>query len=260
MPRANRYRQVGHVWHLTQRCHRRQFLLKFARDRRAWIRWLYEARTRYGLSVLNYQVTSNHVHLLVVDRDRGEIAPSLQLIAACVGRAYNRRKRRPGAFWEDSYHATAVDTDEHLARCLTYIDLNMVRAGVVEHPRQWLESGYQEIQQPRTRYRIIDREALCSLLGTTDENLGALQNEWIEAAVATGRREREPHWSEAVAVGRRSFVEDMKAELGIRAFHRCIEEVDGAAVLRDPTAAYRPHLGGEMATLSANWAADSKLF
>jgi hypothetical protein len=30
------------------------------------------------------------------------------------------------------YHATAVDTDEHLARCFTYIDLNMVRAGVVD--------------------------------------------------------------------------------------------------------------------------------
>jgi putative transposase len=148
MPRANRYHLAGHVWHLTERCHRKLFLLKFARDRRAWVSWLYEARRRYGLSVLNYQVTSNHVHLLVLDRGTDEIAQSMQLIAGCVGRAYNRRKRRPGAFWEDCYHATAVDTDEHLARCFTYIDLNMVRAGVVEHPRQWPEAGYREIQAP----------------------------------------------------------------------------------------------------------------
>lgn len=40
---------------------------------------------------------------------------------------YNRHKGRQGAFWEDRYHAT----DEHLHRCLAYIDLNMVRAGVV---------------------------------------------------------------------------------------------------------------------------------
>jgi putative transposase len=116
MPRGNRYRLAGHVWHLTERCHRKHFLLKFARDRRAWIHWLYEGRKRYGLSVLNYQVTCNHVHLLVLDRGEDEIAQSMQLIAGCVGRAYNRRKGRPGAFWEDSYHATAVDTDEHLAR------------------------------------------------------------------------------------------------------------------------------------------------
>ena len=185
MPRGNRYRLAGHVWHLTERCHRGHFLLKFARDRRAWTTWLCEARKRFGLAVLNYQVTSNHVHLLVLDRGGDEIACSMQLIAGCVGRAYNRRKRRAGAFWADCYHATAVDTDEHPARCFTYIDLNMVRAGVVDHPRYWLDAGYHEIQQPPARYRIIDREALCGLLGTSEGTLATLQHEWIEAAFGT---------------------------------------------------------------------------
>ena len=47
--------------------------------------------------------------------------------------------RRHGAFWEDRYHATAIDADDHLNRCLVYIDLNMVRAGVVNHPAKWKE-------------------------------------------------------------------------------------------------------------------------
>ena len=146
MPRGNRHRLAGYVWHITERCHRKQFLPKFARDRRNWIRWLYEARKRFGLCVLNYQVTSNHVHLLVRDRGAREIESSMQLIASCTGQAYNRRKHRRGAFWEDCYHATAVDTEEYLVRCLVYIDVNMVRAGVVRHPREWRESGYHEIQ------------------------------------------------------------------------------------------------------------------
>lgn len=258
MPRGNRYRLAGHVWHLTERCHRKQFLLKFARDRRAWMQWLYASRRRFGLSVLNYQVTSNHVHLLVLDRGGDEIAHSMQLIAGCVGRAYNRRKRRQGAFWEDCYHATAVDTDHHLARCLTYIDLNMVRAGVVDHPRHWAEAGYHEIQQPPARYRIIDREALCGLLGTTDEKLAALQNQWIEATLARGRAEREPQWSEAVAVGRRSFVERVQEELGTRALHRHVQDGNGAWVLRDPTAPYRPRSSAQMAPLSQILPLDSK--
>jgi REP-associated tyrosine transposase len=41
---------------------------------------------------------------------------------------YNQRKDRQGAFWEDRYHATAIEADEHLHHCLIYIDLNMVRA------------------------------------------------------------------------------------------------------------------------------------
>jgi putative transposase len=64
MPRAHRNYLAGYVWHLTHRCHRRQFLLKFARDRRAWRQWLYAARRRYGVCVLNYTATANHIHLL----------------------------------------------------------------------------------------------------------------------------------------------------------------------------------------------------
>jgi putative transposase len=238
MPRGNRHHVDGYVWHITERCHRQQFLLKFARDRRDWVRWLYEARKRFGLSVLNYQVTCNHVHLLVWDRGRGEIARSMQLIAGCTGRSYNRRKRRRGAFWEDCYHATAVDTEAYLARCLVYIDLNMVRAGVVRHPREWRECGYHEIQHPPARRRIIDRAALCELIGTADQRLAAVQNEWIESTLATRRCERETQWSEAVAVGRRSFVAGVQEHLGIRARYRRIEDVDGFSILREEEPPY----------------------
>ncbi len=95
MPRANRHFQPGYVWHITHRCHKREFLLKFARDRRRCRHWLFEARKRFGLCVLNYIVTSNHVHLLVQDRGQGEIAHGLQLIAGRTGQEYNRRQGPP---------------------------------------------------------------------------------------------------------------------------------------------------------------------
>lgn len=134
MPRANRHFLPGHVWHVTHRCHERDFLFKFARDRNRYLRWLYEARKRFGLCILNYVVTSNHIHLLVKDTAEGVIARSMQLAAGRTAQDYNRRKARLGAFWEDRYHATAIETDAHLHRCLVYIDLNMVRASVVRHP------------------------------------------------------------------------------------------------------------------------------
>ncbi len=235
MPRANRYHLPGHVWHITQRCHRKQFLLRFTRDRQAWIDWLYEARKRFGLCVLDYVVTSNHIHLLVHDQGTGEIASSMQLIAGRTAQTYNQRKHRHGAFWEDRYHATAVDTGQHLARCVVYIDMNMVRAGIVRHPREWSAGGYHEIQAPPPRYRVIDRDALAGALGMGGvEELAATHAEWITAALgqkAEGRRE--PEWSESVAVGRRAFVQRVKAELGHRARHRHLEESDEACILRE---------------------------
>ena len=110
MPRANRHYIPGYVWHITHRCHKKEFLLKFARDRRRWLQWLFEGRKRYGLSVLNYVVTSNHIYLLVRDNgDRDVIPKSIQLIAGRTGQEFNQRKNRKGAYWEDRYHATAVE-------------------------------------------------------------------------------------------------------------------------------------------------------
>jgi hypothetical protein len=62
---------------------------------------LYEAKKRYGLDILNYTVTSNYVHLLVVDGDREVIPKSLQLVAGKTAQEFNRRKDRQGAFWKE---------------------------------------------------------------------------------------------------------------------------------------------------------------
>ena len=43
--------------------------------------WLFEAKKRFGLSVLHYMITSNHVHLLIKDTGPNVIADSMQLIA-----------------------------------------------------------------------------------------------------------------------------------------------------------------------------------
>ena len=158
MARANRHHLPGYVWHITHRCHKREFLLKFNKDKKRWIHWLYEAKKRFGLIILNFTITSNHIHLLVYNGKVNVIPRSIQLIAGRTAREYNQRKKRKGAFWEDRYHATAVETGNHLIRCLTYIDLNMVRAGVVRHPDQWVYGGYHEIQNPKQRYSLIDRQ------------------------------------------------------------------------------------------------------
>ena len=97
MPRANRHYIPGYVWHITHRCHKKEFLLKFARDRRRWLQWLFEAKKRYGLRVLNYMVTSNHIHLLVRDiGDRDVIPNSIQLIAGRTGQEFNRGRTGTG--------------------------------------------------------------------------------------------------------------------------------------------------------------------
>ena len=87
-------------------------------------------------------MTSNHIHLLLKDdSDHRTIPPAMGLIAGRTAEQYNQRKKRKGAFWQDRYHETAIETGEHLLRCLVYIDLNMVFAGVVDHTSQCPHGG-----------------------------------------------------------------------------------------------------------------------
>lgn len=240
MPRANRYFLEGHVWHITHRCHRREFLLKFAKDRKRWLYWLFGARKRFGLCVLNYMVTSNHIHLLVQDCGEGEIARSMQLIAGRTAQEYNQRKRRLGAYWQDRYHATAVDTEGYLARCMVYIDLNMVRAGVVSHPGEWDNCGYHELQNPPERYCIIDQSALMRLFNIQDSNvLREAHAGWVEEALKAEDSRRDENWSRSLAVGSEDFVNRVQAAMGNKGKYREVIPQGDMHALREAPASYR---------------------
>jgi putative transposase len=253
MARAKRHYLPGHVWHITHRCHKKEFLLKFARDRRRWLQWLFEAKKRYGISILNYMVTSNHIHLLVVDGGGRDVIPkSIKLVAGRTAQEYNQRKNRNGAFWEDRYHATAVSSDRHLIQCIVYIDLNMVRAGVVTHPSEWDFGAYNELQNPRQRYALIDYKRLMDLLHiSTVDDLRNSHKKWVEEILKTQNYVRESKWSQSIAVGSKSFVESIKEKLGIRAKGRKVADSKDLYHLREAQAAYNSHFTPENGVLSA---------
>lgn len=207
MPRASRYLEEGFVYHLTHRCVDGDFFLRSAHERDAYRRWLREGALRYHVPVLGYCVTRNHVHVVVEADDRRAVASMMQLAAGAVAQSFNTRKGRDGSVWEHPYHCTRIQDGQHLLNCLRYVDLNMVRAGTVRHPRAWRWCAYDEFTGRRQRYRIVDRSRLLAL--TTFPDLPAFAERHkaaIEELLAKGVR-REPCWTECVAVGDEAFID-----------------------------------------------------
>ncbi len=235
MTRAKIYHFPGFIWHLTHRCHNRDFHLKFIQDRKNWISWLFKAKKKYGMIILNYIVTKNHIHLLVYDDGRKDVIPrSMLLVASRTAIDYNKRKRRSGAFWEDSYHATAVGTDKHFMECLLYIDLNMVRAGVVKHPKDWPMSGYNEIMgNQKKRYKLIDKTRLMQILGNHDfSDLQKQYENWIKEKLYFKPQQWEEKWTKALAVGSKEFIKKYQKIIE-KKFHRKIyNDGEGSFILK----------------------------
>ena len=252
MPRANRHYIPGCIWHITHRCHKQEFLLKFEKDKKRWLYWLFEAKKRYGLCVLNYIVTSNHIHLLVVDTKEKTISKSIQLIAGRTAQEFNTRKNRKGSFWEDRYHATAVDTDSHLAKCMVYIDLNMVRAGVASHPSEYKHSGFNEIQNPPKRYGIINRQMLLKYFSLPNEDRLRIEHRnWVTVELRNNDLTQNQDWSESIAVGRKSFTTIIQQQLASRAQQRTMTSISGTTVLKEPTTPYSTVFDREKEGLSS---------
>jgi putative transposase len=134
---------------------------------------------------------------------------------------------------------------------MLYIDLNMVRAGVVSHPKEWPHCGYNEIQKPRQRYTLIDYPKLVSLLQKRDlEDLQTSCREMVEAKLSEGFQFRDSKWSKSIAVGNKAFIEATVKKLGFRATGRKIIGWESKSYeLREPAVAYGANFGTEKDSL-----------
>lgn len=164
---------------------------------------------------------------------------SMQLMAGRTAQCYNIRKKRKGAFWEDRYHATAVDTAEYLIRCMLYIDLNMVRAGVVNHPNEWQECGFHEILNPKSQFRIIDHESLLQELNMS--SLTELQKSYprlLDEELSKERKLKSTMWTESIAVGSEGFVQEIYDKLNLNETKREIKSCAAGSFVMEPSVTY----------------------
>ena len=227
MPSANRYFLPGYIWHITHRCHKQAFLLKFIKHRENWMHWLFEAKKRYGLCVLNYMVTSNHIHLFVKDQWKEEISRSMQLIA---GRA--------------ALHPHKEQEMRLLGRSLSCNSCWFRWIPCPLHDLYWPEYGARlcgcwEIRHPPRRYRVIDREALCAAFDIDDYGrLQKLQKERVETAMRKARLSCENCWTEAVALGGCEYLEKIKSRYGVKCLARSVFAENSLYMLKEERNSY----------------------
>jgi putative transposase len=212
MPRSNRYIQPGYIYHITHRCHDRKFLLHATQDREKYCFLLREAVRKYDISLFDFCVTCNHVHLIGMCKRQGDISRFMQKLEGGFADYYNERTGRSGSFWGGRFHSTMIESGEHLWNCLGYVDLNMVRAGAVNHPREWRWCGYRELVGERKRYCLLDIDFLVKQLGLPDrESLIQIHKNRIGMSLSTKLLVRECVWTESIAVGSEAFLNEIAA-------------------------------------------------
>ncbi len=137
MPRRPRLTLPGYPLHITQRGVNRAATFIDTGDCSRFLHWLSEALDEHKVALHAYVLMGNHVHLLATPSEQGAISR----VMAQVGRRYvlsfNRRHDRTGTLWEGRFKSSLVDSDQYFIAVCRYIELNPVRAALVERPEHY---------------------------------------------------------------------------------------------------------------------------
>ncbi len=66
-----------------------------------------------------------------------DVSEFMRNVQMAYARWYNMTYRRKGRFWGDRFHSVVLGDDRALLDCILYVELNPVRAGIVERPEAW---------------------------------------------------------------------------------------------------------------------------
>jgi putative transposase len=143
MARQPRLELPGVPLHVIQRGNNRGLCFLDDADRRLYLRCMSDASVRHKCAIHAYVLMPNHVHLLVTPQATGGVAAMMQDVGRRYVRIYNDEHDRTGTLWEGRYKSSLVDTETYLMTCHRYIELNPVRAGLVEDPRTYRWSSHR---------------------------------------------------------------------------------------------------------------------
>ncbi len=143
MARLGRYFMADQVLHVIQCGNNRQAIFFEDENYALYHAWLAEAARDHGCAIHAYVLMTNHVHLLVTPKKKESLPRMMQSLGRRYVRAVNKLYRRSGTLWEGRYRAAPIDGDSHLFSCCRYIELNPVRAAMVNHPRDYPWSSYR---------------------------------------------------------------------------------------------------------------------
>ncbi len=205
---ARKFRVVaeGLAHHVIQRGNRRQKVFFSEEDKRIYLSLLKKYCDQHGVLIWAYCLMDNHVHLVLV--------PSrAESLAQAVGQAHwwyttivNKRQGWKGYLWQGRFNSFVLHNN-YLRSVVRYVELNPVRAGMVEHAERFPWSS------ARAHIERLDDPILdhLPLLDEIQDWKQYLQGEVRPDDLKLFRR----HLSTGKPLGDKSFIEELSGKLGV---------------------------------------------
>jgi putative transposase len=136
MARLARLVIPGLPHHVTQRGNRRQQTFFSDEDYAAYLELMADWCREEGVAIWSYCLMPNHVHLIAVPKTEDGLRRAIGEAHRRYTRRINFREKWRGYLWQGRFASFIMD-EPHLLAAARYVELNPVRAKLVDRPARW---------------------------------------------------------------------------------------------------------------------------
>jgi putative transposase len=183
MARLPRLTVPGYTHHVIQRGNNRQPIVITDSDRQTLLDLIAENAAKHRVALHAYVLMDNHFHLLLTPETQTGVPQMMQAVGRRYVRYFNDLHHRSGTLWEGRYRSTLIQWERYLMACMVYLDLNPVRAGMVQQPQDHAWSSHRHYTG-QVMERHLTPHALYWGLGNTPFAREAAYAEMVQAGLA----------------------------------------------------------------------------
>jgi putative transposase len=166
--------------HIVQRGVDRRATFIQKKDYRSYLAALGETSAEFGVSVHAYVLMTNHVHILARPEQEGSVSRMMQQLGRKYVSYFNKEHGRTGTLWEGRFRSSVIRTDRYLLACYRYIELNPVRAGLVQSVCEYKWSSYRANAMSQPDGLVRPSDLWLALGKTTEERSRRYQHIFVD--------------------------------------------------------------------------------
>lgn len=217
MPRRPRLSLPDVPHHIIQRGNNRDACFYADEDYQFYLQWLEEYAVLCGCSVHAYVLMTNHVHLLVTPDSVQGLGNLMKRLGQRYVQYINRTYRRSGTLWEGRFKSCLTAEEDYVLACSRYIEMNPVRACMVEHPADYRWSSYRVNAQGESSTLLSPHEVYLRL-GRDEKRRQSAYRALFSGELENSVLDEIRHATNGnYALGSQRFVEQVEYALGRRA-------------------------------------------
>jgi len=154
MPRTRRCLLSQSYYHIMTRGNNRNVVFKSDEDFQYYLSLVAKYKIEHPFDLYHYCLMPNHTHFLIQTKKAADFSVFMKKLNLAYFHHFNQEYGWIGHFWQDRYKSQAVGKDAYFIQCGKYIELNPVRAKIVEKPEDYQYSSYKFYTEGKTNHLI----------------------------------------------------------------------------------------------------------